>query len=98
MRALGYDLSAVQYGKQPPSGKPWMGLGSSVWELVEEDASGTYRAVYTIKFAKAVYVLHAFQKKSPTGIRTARTDITLIGQRLKAAKGDYEARYGKKQD
>src|SRR5205814_9576958 len=79
VRAMGYDLSAVQYGKQPPSAKPWKGLGAGVWELAEQDASGTYRAVYTIQFAKAIYVLHAFQKKSPTGIRTsARTSRSSV--------------------
>jgi phage-related protein len=95
---MGYDLSAVQYGAQPPSSKPWRGLGGGVWELVENDASGTYRAVYTVQFARAIYVLHAFQKKSPSGVRTARTDIALIMERQKAASKDYETRYGKKED
>jgi phage-related protein len=54
--------------------------------------------VYTVRFRKAIYVLHAFQKKSPTGIRTARPDIELVEERLKAAKRDYEARYGKETD
>jgi phage-related protein len=96
--AIGYDLSAVQYGEQPPSAKPWKGMGPGVWELAEDDASGTYRAVYTIQFAKAIYVLHAFQKKSPAGIRTSRPDIALIKQRLKAANEDYKVRYGKEED
>jgi phage-related protein len=55
----------------------------------------TYRAVYTVRFREVVYVLHAFQKKSPKGIRTARTDIELVARRLKIAQQDYEARYGK---
>ena len=62
---------------------------------IEDDKSGTYRAVYTVRFRRAVYVLHAFQKKSPSGIQTARTDIDLIAERLKWAKEDYEERYGK---
>ena len=90
---IGYDLSAVQYGAQPPSAKPWKGLGPGVWELAEHDASGTYRTVYTVQFAKAIYVPHAFQKKSPAGIRTSRKDVALIRQRLAAAKEDYEVRY-----
>src|SRR5437763_17185474 len=49
---IGYDLSAVQYGAQPPSAKPWKGLGPGVWELAEHDASGTYRTVYTVQFAR----------------------------------------------
>lgn len=98
VRAIGYDLSVVQYGKQPPSAKPWKGLGAGVWELVEPDASGTYRAVYVVRLASAVYVLHAFQKKSPSGVRTARTDVALIAQRLRAAEEDYEVRHGKEED
>jgi phage-related protein len=92
--SIGYALGAVQYGGHPPSAKPWKGLGPGVAEIVEQDASGSFRAVYTVRFRKAVYVLHAFQKKSPSGIRTARTDVEMIGERLKAAKQDYEARYG----
>jgi phage-related protein len=49
-----------------------------------------------VRFAKAVYVLHCFQKKSPSGIRTAKTDIDLIHERLKLARNDYEVRYGEK--
>ena len=52
-------------------------------------------AVYTVKFEKAVYVLHAFQKKSPSGIKTARKDAELIGRRLSDARADYEVRYAK---
>ena len=95
---IGYALGVVQYGGHPPSAKPWKGLGPGVHEIVESDESGTFRAVYTVRFRKAVYVLHAFQKKSPSGVRTARTDIKLIEERLEAAKVDYEARYGEKTD
>ena len=55
----------------------------------------TYRAVYTVRFAHAIYVLHCFQKKSPSGIRTTKQDVELIHERLKAAQADYEVRYGK---
>ncbi len=72
------------------------GEGPGVFELVEDDRGGTYRVVYTVRFEKAVYVLHCFQKKSPSGIRTAQTDVDLIHERLKTAQTDYEARYGKK--
>lgn len=72
----------------------WKGMGPGVSEIVEDDVSGTYRAVYTVRFRQAIYVLHAFQKKSPSGMRTARPDIELVLERLKAAKRDYEARYG----
>src|SRR6266581_4714158 len=79
---VGFALGVVQYGGHPPSAKPWKGLGPGVFEIVENDGSGTYRAVYTVRFRKAVYVLHAFQKKSPSGIRTARTDVKLVATRL----------------
>jgi phage-related protein len=95
MDDVGFALGAVQYGGHPPSAKPWKGLGPGVLEIVENDGSGTYRAVYTVRFRKAVYVLHAFQKKSPSGIRTARTDVKLVATRLSDAMRDYEERYGK---
>lgn len=95
---IGYALGVVQYGGRPPSAKPWKGFGPGIDEIVEDDPSGTYRAVYTVRFRKAVYVLHAFQKKSPSGVRTARTDVRLIEDRLAAAKEDYEERYGEEKD
>ena len=91
---IGYALGVVQFGSRPPSAKPWKGLGPGVLEIVEDDAAGTYRAVYTVRFEKAVYVLHVFQKKSPSAIRTARPDVRLIERRLRAARSDYEERHG----
>ena len=93
---FGYALGVVQLGGVPPSAKPWKGEGPGVLELVESFRSDTWRVVYTVRFEKAVYVLHCFQKKSPSGVRTAKTDVDLIHERLKAARADYEARYGKK--
>jgi len=95
---VGFALGVVQYGGHPPSAKPWKGRGPGVFEVVENDGSGTYRVVYTVHFSKAVYVLHAFQKKSPSGIRTAQTDVELVARRLTEARRDYEERYGKKKD
>lgn len=95
---IGYALGVVQYGGRPPSAKPWKGLGPGVDEIVEDDPSGTYRAVYTVRFRKAVYVLHAFQKKSPSGVRTAQTDVSLIEDRFAAAREDYEERYVEEKD
>ncbi len=92
---FGYGLGVVQQGGQPPAAKPWKGDGPGVFELVEDHRGDTYRVAYTVRFAKAVYVLHCFQKKSPSGIRTARSDIDLIHERLKLARNDYEVRYGK---
>lgn len=92
---IGYALGAVQMGGQPPAAKPWKGDGPGIFELVEDHHGDTFRLAYTVRFAKAVYVLHCFQKKSPSGIRTAKSDIELIHERLKAARNDYEVRYGK---
>jgi phage-related protein len=94
---FGYGLGVVQMGGHPPAAKPWKGEGSGVFELMEDFRGDTYRVAYTVRFAKAIYVLHCFQKKSPSGIRTAQPDVDLIHERLKAARNDYEVRYGKEQ-
>jgi phage-related protein len=95
---LGYALSVVQHGGRPPSSKTWKGEGSGVFELVEEHRGDAFRAVYTVRFEKAVYVLHCFQKKSPSGVRTAQQDVDLIHERLRTAQRDYEVRYARKKD
>src|SRR5271157_5413976 len=93
---MGVALSVAQFGGKHPKAKPWKGEGPGVFEIVEDNRGDTYRAVYTVKFDQAVYVLHAFQKKSPKGIKTAQTDVELASRRLKLASEDYEARYGKR--
>jgi len=93
---IGSALSVAQFGGKHPKAKPWKGEGPGVLEVVEDFRSDTYRAVYTVRFQGAGYVLHAFQKKSPHGIKTAQTGVELVGSRLRLAKLDYEARYGKK--
>jgi phage-related protein len=93
---IGVALSVAQFGGKHPSAKPWKGAGAGVLEIVEDYRGDTYRAVYTVKFENAAYVLHAFQKKSPKGIKTAQTDVELVSRRLKVASEDYEARYGKR--
>jgi phage-related protein len=92
---IGTALSVAQFGGKHPGAKPWRGEGPSVFEVVEDYRGDTYRAVYAVKFENAIYVLHAFQKKSPSGIMTARKDVELIGRRLKEARTDYEVRYAK---
>jgi phage-related protein len=92
---MGNALGLAQFGGKHPKAKPWNGQGPGVFEIVDDHDGDTYRAVYTVRFREVVYVLHAFQKKSPKGTRTARTDVALIARRLKAAQLDYEARYGK---
>lgn len=89
---MGYALGVAQYGGKHPQAKPWKGEGPGVFEIVEYHDGDAYRAVYTVRFENAVYVLHAFQKKSPTGKRTAKGDVEIIGERLKRAREDYEAR------
>jgi phage-related protein len=81
---MGVALFVVQLGGTPPSAKPWRGLGSGVFELIEDHRGDTYRAVYTVRINDSVHVLHAFQKKSKSGIETPKPDVDLIERRLKA--------------
>jgi phage-related protein len=87
---LGFELFLVQTGQHPPSAKPLKGLGSGTIELVEDFDGDTYRAVYTVRFSNAVYVLHSFKKKSKRGI-----NIDLIKRRLRDAEQDHAQRFGK---
>jgi phage-related protein len=91
---IGVALSVAQFGGKHPKAKPWKGEGAGVFEVVEDHRGDSYRAVYTVRFEAAVYVLHAFQKKSPSGIRTRRLDTELISQRLRMATQDNEVRHG----
>ena len=63
-----------------------------ILEIVEDHRGDTYHAVYAVRFADVVYVLHAFQKKSKQGIKTPQADVRLIAERLKRAQADYESR------
>ena len=92
---MGNALGLAQFGGKHTSAKPWKGQGPGVFEVVEDHDGGAYRAVYTVRFKEVVYVLHAFQKKSPSGIRTAKSDVDLVASRLKTAQQDHEARHGK---
>ncbi len=84
--SFGYALHLAQTGAKHAHAKPLKGFGSAgVLEVVESEAGSTYRAVYTVKVAAAVYVLHCFQKKSTSGIATPKPDLDLIRERLKAA-------------
>lgn len=84
---FGFALHQAQIGKKHEQAKPLKGFGSSgVLEVVEDSDSSTYRAVYTVKFGNAVYVLHCFQKKSTRGIATPKPDMDVIRERLKAAE------------
>ena len=86
-RRFGYALSLAQLGDQDDAAKVLKGFGGAgVLEVVEDDAGGTYRAVYTVKFADVVFVLHCFQKKSKRGIATPKADMDIISARLKVAQ------------
>lgn len=86
-RYFGYALSLAQHGEQCEPAKVLKSFsGAGVLEVVENDSGGTYRAVYTVKFEEAVFVLHCFQKKSKSGIATPKADMELIRARLKVAE------------
>lgn len=91
---LGFALWLAQRGGRSPHAKPLKGIaaGAGVLELVERHDGDAYRVVYTVRFEDAVYVLHAFQKKSRRGIKTPKHQPDLIRRRLKAAEAHYEGR------
>ncbi|MCA8258545.1 type II toxin-antitoxin system RelE/ParE family toxin [Burkholderia sp. AU31624] len=81
---MGVALFIVQLGSTPDSAKPWKGLVSGVYERREDHRRDTFRAVYAVCVSDSVHVLHAFQKKSTSGIATPKPDVELITKRLKA--------------
>ena len=86
-KAVGDALMAAQLGEKSPAAKPLKGFrGAGVLEIVENHDGNTYRAVYTVRFAGAVYVLHVFQKKAKRRIATPKKELELIRHRLKAAQ------------
>lgn len=93
-RFFGFGLRIAQRGQMHPGAKPLKGFGGAdVIELIDNDAAGTYRAVYTVRMREVVFVLHVFQKKSKHGISTPSKDIELIKNRLKRAQEIYKERY-----
>jgi phage-related protein len=85
-RTFGIALWAVQIGETPAIAKPLKGFGGAgVLELMEDNEPGTYRAVHTVRYQTAIYVLHVFQKKSKRGAATPKRELDLIGDRLKRA-------------
>jgi phage-related protein len=90
---MGYGLFLAEKGRKHPNAKPLKGFsGAGVLEIVEDHDGNTFRAVYTVKLANAVYVLHAFQKKSKKGIATPKADLDLIKDRLKQARQHHAER------
>lgn len=95
-RNIGYALHFAQAGTKHPAAKPLRGFGGAgVLEIAEDHEGDTYRTVYTVRFTRVIYVLHAFQKKSKTGIRTPKKEIDLIVERYRRAEQDYRFNYPK---
>ena len=91
---ISYALFEAQKGQKSEAAKPLKGFGGAgVLEIIERCDGDTYRAVYTVKFREVVYVLHCFQKKSKSGIKTPQQEIDLIQRRLRVAEEDYQTRY-----
>lgn len=94
---MGYALYRAQTGKKHEHAKPLRGFGGAgVLEIVTNHVGDTFRTVYTVKLPTAIYVLHAFQKKSKSGAKTTAQDVVLIRQRLKLAESDHKEQLGKR--
>jgi phage-related protein len=90
--AVGYALYEAQKGNKHPNAKPLQGFGGAgVLEVVEDYDGETYRAIYTVRLAGRIYVLHVFQKKSKRGIATPKSEIALVQARLKRAEAEHAA-------
>lgn len=89
--AMGYALFLAQDGKKHPNAKILSGMGNAkIIEIKQNDQSGTYRLIYTLEIEEHVFVLHAFQKKSKSGIATPKKEIDIIKNRLKEVKAIYQ--------
>lgn len=100
-REIGFSLWQAQTGRKAPNAKPLTGMrefkGGKVLEVVSDFDTNTYRAIYTIEFEEAVYVLDAFEKKSKKGIATPQKDIDRIVERIRALRRDRDTPEGKAQ-
>ena len=93
---VGYALHVAQTGSKHEDAKPLKGFGGAgVLEVVSNYSGDTFRSVYTVKFALAVYVLHAFQKKSKVGSKTPLGELALVEHRFRLAEADYKAKIAK---
>jgi phage-related protein len=90
---VGQALYVAQRGDKHADAKPLKGFaGAGVLEIIARHDGDTYRAVYTVRFSTAVYVLHVFQKKAKRGVATPKKELDLIDARLKLAQADYQHR------
>jgi phage-related protein len=85
-KTIGDELQLIQFGGMPKDAKPFKGVGSGVFEIALRYDAEAYRTVMAVQLGKKIYVLHAFQKKSKKGIKTAKHDVDLIKQRYAEAK------------
>jgi phage-related protein len=93
---MGFAINDAQNGGEHPRAKALRGFGGrSVLEVVDDEDGDTYRAVYTVRFAGVIYILHAFQKKSKKGSETPKHEIEVIRARLKTAEAHYQENRGK---
>ncbi len=97
VHAMGYALFRAELGEAHEHAKIFSNMGNAkVWEIRENDRSGTYRVIYTVEMQDFIFVLHAFQKKSKTGISTPKQEIDLLNRRLNEARDLYKELKGKK--
>src|SRR5712692_6887663 len=85
-KLIGDELQLLQFGGMPKDAKPFKGVGSGVVEIAVRYDTDAYRTIVAVQLRKKIYVLHAFQKKSKTGIKTSKQDVDVIKQRYAAAK------------
>ena len=91
---MGFAIYQAQAGLRHRDAKPLKGFGSGVLEVVSRHDGDTFRAVYTVRFETAVYVLHAFQKKAKRGAATPKQELDLVRRRLRVAEQHYRDTYG----
>jgi phage-related protein len=95
-REVGFALYLAQKGDKAANAVPMVGFGgANILEVVICEEGDAYRAIYTVKFAGAIYALHAFQKKSPRGAQTPRPDLNTLRERLKQALAHHDEKYGR---
>ena len=87
---IGAALYDAQRGDTPDAAKPFKGVGRGVFEIITRFDTDTYRTIYAVQIGGRVYILHAFQKKSPRGRKTAKQDIELIKRRYGQAQAMEE--------
>lgn len=98
-KVMGFALFQAQCGRKHVQAKPLKGFGgAAVLEIVEDFDGNTFRAVYTIRFADAVYVLHAFQKRSKRGIKTPSREMDVVRSRLRMAQESRQGETRRKED